>query len=331
MKENAVLIALAYPEEFVAMIPGWYRKPLEWMGLVHNEMICMGHSALALVNKDSGKIEYADFGRYITPLGKGRARTEYTDPDCKFDIRAEIGPDGTIKNEKEIVAYIDANPHKTHGAGRLFASFSYNVNYKKAKSYILELNQKGSIDYCPFKENSSNCARFVFDTFRNGLISDKLRRKLIRGNRITPSPLGIVFYGNNQKKIYTSSKGQVELFNGPKIRTILKYFYTKPSNHDGSNSKKDLKATHQWLDGVGDFGWFKLDKPNGVYQMERRHSDGRQVFREEFHLQNPDFDIDKPFKLVHDCNALWCTVVQEEKTYKLYNKSYYEHFGNEQS
>ena len=82
MKATGVLIALAYPEEFVSMIPRWYSKPMEWLGMVKDNMVPAGHAALALINVSTGKIEYADFGRYITPFGKGRTRTRVTDPDC---------------------------------------------------------------------------------------------------------------------------------------------------------------------------------------------------------------------------------------------------------
>ncbi len=136
MSKTGVLLALAFPEEFVAMIPAWYKKPLEWMGLINDEMICAGHSALALINAETGKIEYADFGRYITPFGKGRTRTEITDPECLIEVIAKFDKAGKITNEEEILIYLEAHPDKTHGAGKMYGSFCYGINYTKAQKFI---------------------------------------------------------------------------------------------------------------------------------------------------------------------------------------------------
>ncbi len=329
MTGTGVLIALAYPEEFVAMIPAWYRKPLEWVGLIKNDMICAGHSALALVDKNTGEVEYADFGRYITPFGKGRTRTMETDPECSFDVKAKFNDKGKIINEEEILIEIEAHPEKTHGAGKMYASFCYDVDYKKAKKFITDINLQGSVTYAPFQRNGSNCARFVYDTFKAGIISRARIAKLIMWNQITPSPLGIVFHSTDQEEVYKVFEGEVSLFKGKKLSTVVKHLFLKPSEDNTHESKKvDLQESHQWLDGVGASGWFRLTKPNGKYLFERRLPDGRKVFEEEFYEQNSAFDINKPYRLVHDCNALWCTVKQGGHTFRLYHKSYAEKYNS---
>ncbi len=323
MVKTGVLIALAYPEEFVSMIPAWYRKPMEWIGMINDDMICAGHSALALIDPSTGKIDYADFGRYITPFGKGRTRTELTDPECKFEITAEFDEKGKIINEKEILIHIESHPEKTHGAGTMYASFCYGVNYFKVKKFIEKINLKGSVEYDPFKKDASNCARFVYDTFSEGIISRSLRTKLKLWNQITPSPLSIVFNSTDQGEVFSVYKGEFEIFNGKKFSTVLRHLFLKPDKESKNiKNKIDLAHSHQWLDGVGASGWFRLSKPNGVYIFERRFPDGRVIFEEEFYSDNEDFDIEKPFKLIHDCNALWCTAVQENKIYHLYHTLY---------
>lgn len=321
MEKNAVLIGLAYPEEFVAMIPVWYRKLLEWLGLVHDEMICMGHSALAIVHRETGVIEYADFGRYITPLGKGRTRTEVTDPDCKFDIKAVFDQNGKIKNEQEIIEYIGQHPEKTHGAGVLFASFAYGINYEKASSFIHVMNRRGSVTYDPHSKGASNCARFVYDTFKTSMISKRRLLKIRLGNIGTPSPLGIVFYGTDEEKVYKYVNNEVVLHSGPKFRTIIRHFFTKPGTAKTEDTEiANLQGTHHWLSGIGDSAWFRLSKVKESYQFERRYANGEMAFSEEFHLTNPEFDIEQPYKLIHDCNALWCTIEQNGNRYKLFRK-----------
>lgn len=324
MERTGVLIALAYPEEFVRMVPRWYQFPLKWFGIVQNNMIAGGHSALALVEKSTGKITYADFGRYITPEGLGRARTPLTDPDCNFEIEARFNSEGKITNEEEIVQYIDAHPEKTHGAGRLYASFCYDVNFEKAKAFIEKVNLIGSMPYDPFRKEALNCSRFVYETFKEGIIDPQLRKLLIKGNTFCPSPLGIVFYGTRQHSIYSIFEGDFEYFSGSKLRTIAKHFFLNYEN-DMNQSKNvvDLQDTHHWLDGIGDKGWFRLKKEGEKYLFERRKPDGTKVFEEEFYNENPDFDINQPFTLIHDCNALWCTVIQGDSEFRLYHKDHY--------
>ncbi|GLR19304.1 DUF6695 family protein [Portibacter lacus] len=325
MNKPDALIALAFPEEFVSMIPAWYKKPLEWIGMINNDMVCAGHAALAIVHGDSGEIEYADFGRYITPFGKGRTRTVLTDPECKIDIKAEFTADGKIKNEEEILLYLEAHPEKTHGAGKMYASFCYNIDYNKAKSFIKDINLKGSVIYDPFKKDASNCARFVYDTFKAGIRSKRRRAKLKLWNQVTPSPLGIVFNGTDQKRVYSVLDGNLEHYEGSKFTSVIKHLFLKPDPNDITTFKKvDLDDSHHWLDGVGASGWFKLSKPNGKYIFERRFPDGRKIFEEEFYSESEHFDIEKPFELIHDCNALWCTAKQDGIIFKLYNYNYKE-------
>jgi hypothetical protein len=326
MSKSGVLIALAFPEEFVSMIPAWYKKPLEWIGLINDEKICAGHAALALVDGDTGKIEYADFGRYITPFGKGRTRTEKTDPECVIDVVAIFDENGRITNEEEILIYLEAHPDKTHGAGKMYGSFCYDITYEKAKKFIKNINLKGSVKYDPFKKEASNCARFVYDTFKAGINSRTRRAKLKLWNQVTPSPLGIVFNGTDQDKVYSVIDGQLEIYEGSKFSAVIKHLFLKPEDSDLSSQieKADLSHSHHWLDGVGASGWFRLSKPNGKYLFERRYPDGRKIFEEEFYSENESFDINRPYELIHDCNALWCTVKQDDKIYKLYSYQYKE-------
>ena len=193
---TGVFIPLAYPEEFVAMVPGWYRRPLEWIGVVNNGLICAGHSALVLINKETGILEYSDFGRYIAPVGKGRTRTMHTDPEVEFEIRAEFDQNGQITNKLDILRYIEAHPEKTHGGGTMYASFCYEVDYQRAKSFMTSMNERGSMPYDPFRKGSSNCSRYVYDAIQSGLTNSSTRIKHFLGNRFTPSPLGNVFYIN---------------------------------------------------------------------------------------------------------------------------------------
>lgn len=318
-EDTGIVISLAYPEEFVAMIPAWYQKPLEWIGMVNDNQACVGHSAMALIDANTGDIYYADFGRYITAFGMGRTRTRETDPDVRFEIRAEIDEGGKVLNEEEIVRYIDAHPEKTHGAGPLYASFAYRVNYNRCMTFIKKLNRKGSIIYDPFGKGRSNCSRFVFDALQAGLNSDKLLRIHKRGNIVTPSPLGNVFYSTEHKKVYKAENGVVEAFNHKrKFRFILRHFFIKPSaSLSHAQAGVSPGTGYQWLGGVGDGSWFKLSAEDDGLFLIRKTAEGKEIFNTMVRASTQGFDPGKEFTLVHDCNALWADVLQGDNRYRL--------------
>ena len=142
-------------------------------------------------------------------------------------------------------------------------------------------------------------------------------------NQFTPSPLSIVFRSKDQQKIYCVLKGDVEEYNGKRSTAIVKHLLRKPEQKNQDElAKVNLEHSHQWLDGVGANGWFKLSKPNGKFLFERRLPDGTKIFEEEFHVGEVEFDIKRPYTLIHDCNALWCTVKQDERVFRLYHKEY---------
>ena len=325
MQRNGVLIALAYPEEMVAVSPAWYNWFLERIGMVRDDRICAGHAALILINKETGILEYADFGRYITPQGMGRTRTIHTDPECFFNVKAKFDSNGSVINKDEIIQEVYANPTKTHGAGRLYASFCHDVNYEKAKKYIMNLNLKGSLNYDPFKKNASNCARFVFDTFMQGVVSRSRRFRLFMGNILTASPLGIVYYGTDEGKVYSILNGEIRHLRAQKYGKVLKYLFHKPTEANEYIQKEiDVPDGFQYLDGIGDQAWFRLTRPNGKYLLKKISKSGIRSFEREFEANGSELDLNQPFKLVHDCNALWFTVEQNGKKHKIFNQSYYE-------
>ena len=78
------IITLAWPEGMVTASDSWYDRFFSKNGKYR-----VGHSALILVNSETKKLHYMDFGRYHTPKGYGRVRDE-TDPDVGIPLLAEI-------------------------------------------------------------------------------------------------------------------------------------------------------------------------------------------------------------------------------------------------
>jgi hypothetical protein len=313
---TGVIIPLAYPEEFVAMVPGWYRKPLEWIGVVNHGLICAGHSALVLIDKSTGILEYSDFGRYIAPVGKGRTRSMYTDPEVEFEIKALFDENGKLTNVLEILHYIEANPEKTHGGGTMYASVAYEVNYDAAKAFVSQMNKTGSMPYDPFRKGSSNCSRYVHDAIQAGLTNKYRKFNHYFANIFTPSPLGNVFYAAKKEDIFYHKEGDWKLFNRHRSKEILKHFFLKPENREKKSVFKEKPTEHaQWLGGIGAGAWFDIKKNNesDTYKIRRYFKNGELIFEKDFMLVEGKIDLESKYQFAYDSHALKCTILQDNK------------------
>ena len=259
-KEATGAIAiLAYPEEFVSMIPAWYRKPLEWIGMVRNGKVRAGHAAMALIEKSTGAIHYADFGRYITPFGYGRTRMTETDPELNFNFRAEFDKEGKIVNKFELFQYIYNHPEKTHGGPVMFVSLNQKIDFNSCYSFITDMNQKGSILYNPFGSNASNCSRFVFDAILAGVKEKSQQRKLKRMSPVTSSPLGNVFHGSAEMSYEFTEDGYTEVTDTSILR-VLTTLLKKPEEKRkliNNIPKAPINSSWHFLGGVGDQAYFE--------------------------------------------------------------------------
>ena len=180
----------------------WVCKVLPLFGLGTKEYIKAGHAALVLIENETGKARYFDFGRYVTPEGHGRVRGANTDAELHFPITAKISAANKVQNLDEILIWLDDHPEKTHGEGRLLASVCDAIDVKKAEEFILNLQSRGSIPYGAFEKTGSNCARFVTDTILASTDHKKIRQALNSNKNFTPSTVGNVEKANTLQNAY---------------------------------------------------------------------------------------------------------------------------------
>lgn len=318
MKKEAsgAIVILAYPEEFVSMIPAWYRKPMEWIGMVNEGKTCVGHSAMALIDKSTGKIHYADFGRYITPFGYGRTRMEFTDPDVQFDYHVEFDDQGEIVDKLALFQHIYEHPEKTHGGDAMFISLNQEVNFQKCYDWIVSMNRKGSIIYDPFGKGRSNCSRFVFDSILNGAIDSQVKKRLKRKSPITPSPLANVFYGTKEESYEFSTRGH-EIVTNLSLRKIVSYFFLKPPVENAHVYKFEPHFKMDYLEGVGDQAYFYAESINDHYiEVAKLNYKGDHDYSQKYKL-HPEFDPMNDYRFIHDCNAAWITIEQNKKRIRM--------------
>lgn len=179
--KNDFIITLAWPEGMVACTDAWYDKFFSSNGKYR-----VGHAAVVIVERVSGKLLFFDFGRYHSPKGFGRVRDVETDHDVAISSLAEI-KDNNIVNLKEILKDIKGNT-SFHGEGTLYASILSNISFQKAYKYAKNIQDKGFTLYGPLIYNGTNCSRFVASVMRSSGTNFVKRLRLKFPFCLSPSP-----------------------------------------------------------------------------------------------------------------------------------------------
>ena len=88
--QTGIAIALAWPETWCKEAGSWYDRFMKIIGISKNGYYRVGHAAVVLVDTNSGRCHYFDFGRYHCPKGYGRIRDAETDHDLKIITQARF-------------------------------------------------------------------------------------------------------------------------------------------------------------------------------------------------------------------------------------------------
>lgn len=184
---DGIAIALAWPETLCKEPGSWYDKPMSWLGINKNNYYKVGHSAVILIEKETGTCHYYDFGRYHTPYKSGRVRSAYTDHDLKIFCKATINTSGKIENYNEILLEVYNNA-SCHGTGQLFASYC-DIDFKLAQEKAIHMQLKSPIKYGPFLPFGTNCSRFVNTVLLAGKPKWFYQLVLAYPKTVSPTPL----------------------------------------------------------------------------------------------------------------------------------------------
>lgn len=309
--DNAIIIALAYPENFCAPSEERIAKISYLFGIGTKQAIKAGHAAMFLIHKERGSIEYFDFGRYMTPAQYGRVRSAKTDVELTLPFSIDIH-DGVIENFQEILAWASSHPEKTHGEGALYTSVCSDINYERARSYIDNLQSRELVPYGIRGKEKSNCSRFVADTILAGSTSKRLTRRMKRCYIFTPSSLGIVKAADTEGFLYHACEGDVKHTHFQAWKENLKHFFDRNYTVNYTQPKCDVLEA-QLLDGVGSKAFFHLKEHDVKQHVEvtRYNENGKEDFTGIFHCGNGSFDPQKKFTVIHPSHCKTCTVQQE--------------------
>ena len=317
------IISLAFPDTFVRHSDEATTKVLLALGMGKNNYIKAGHAAFVLIENETGKAEYYDFGRYITPQGYGRVRSALTDVELEIPFRAKISKEDTLVNLEEFLIWLEAHPEKTHGSGRLVASVCDYIDYQKAKNFVTSIQRKGSIPYKAFGKNGSNCSRIVTDTILASTDKLKIKLWLKKNSLFTPSPLGNVQKSSMYNPIYQVENGKLVEYKGSIFKENITNYFDKNlpdiNNVDLSEDMSFPENAHL-LSGIGSSAYFTLQcckEKEGLYEIHRYTEKGEKDFEGVFEVAEGEFDCSSSYKFVYDSNCQYCNLEQNGKKIRL--------------
>ncbi|MBW1294258.1 DUF6695 family protein [Aquimarina litoralis] len=320
MDYTGKIISLAFPDTFVQFSAEETKSTnvLQFFGFGKNGVIKAGHAAFVLIENETGNAEYYDFGRYITPHGKGRVRSAITDVELEIPFKATFCDDGKLANLDQFLIWLEAHPEKTHGTGRLVASVCDYINYEKAKSYVIEMQDRGSIPYSTFRKEGSNCSRIVTDTILNSTDKSQIRTPLLRNKLFTPSPLGNVEKGSMKNQIYQVENGVLIKYPNSVFKENLTNYFDKRISNVGYKEENielpDFLKKADFLSGIGSSAYFTIKESSetSLFEISRYTEHGEEDFRGVFKA-NSVFTLSKTYKFIYDSNCRYCHLEQEEK------------------
>lgn len=329
MDNTGIILTLAYPDTIVMVSEEWFSPYLRFIGVGKKNYLRAGHAALVLIDKETGVLEYHDFGRYITSEPNGRVRGSDTDNELHFRIKAEIEND-KITNLDTILEFLGTHPKLTHGDGKLVASVCGAINYKKARTHITKMQNKHFIKYAAFIKDACNCARFVTDALIASVTDSEMKKNLENSKWFTPSTVGNVLLSNTEKDPFeVSEKGVISEFKGSQKSENIRCFLDKLKDHEvnlvGTQEPKPVDSLHkkaQWLSGIAAGAWFELHKTGHdvEYHFRRISPHGNIDIHDTFVVDDMSFDYDLEFEFVHYSNCKFFHVKQNDTVFRFYKK-----------
>ncbi|WP_298498736.1 DUF6695 family protein [uncultured Algibacter sp.] len=329
MNNTGFILTLAYPDTIVMVSEEWFSPYLRFLGVGKKDYLRAGHAALVLIDKETGVLEYHDFGRYITPEPSGRVRGRDTDNELHFPIKAEVEND-SIKNLDAILEFLGTHPKLTHGDGKLVASVCKAVNYQKARTHITNMQNKHFIRYAAFIKDACNCARFVTDTLIASVTDIKIKKRLENSKWFTPSTVGNVLLADTENNPFeVSETGVISKFKGSQRSENIRCFLDRLKDHKvnlvGTQKPKPVDGLHdkaQWLSGIAAGAWFELHKTGHdvEYHFKRISPYGNIDVHEKFVVADDSFDYDLEFEFIHYSNCKFFHIKQNETIYRFERK-----------
>ncbi|MDX2414281.1 MAG: hypothetical protein QNK33_03740 [Bacteroidales bacterium] len=306
-KHSGFAVAIAWPQTYCKQPGTWYDSICGILGINKNNYYRAGHAASVLIDIETRKCHYFDFGRYHSIFQHGRVRSAETDHDLEIKTVPVISADGiTIENIKEILSELQANP-SCHGEGELHASYC-RINFHSAFNKANLLQQQSPIPYGPFRYKGNNCSRFVNSTILAGEPGWKIRLRLMYLVPITPTPM------NNVNSLENRIIFPKLLENEPFIPSrkldnqLLRSTLPQPER----NPK--IPENSQWLSGEGAGSWFAINMQGPGLKVTRYSPGGDIECAHLYKSSDETFsELDNSFRITYPSNCKVVSLIQKER------------------
>ncbi|MEL6988774.1 MAG: DUF6695 family protein [Bacteroidota bacterium] len=171
--------------------------------------------------------------------------------------------------------------------------------------------------YGPFDKDGSNCSRFVRDIVLEG--KHRKATVLNRIKRVTPSPLGNVYFMGQKDQVYYLNGSTKKLDKVTFVEPFKKLFGSKihyqPFQRDIADVKNSFPRA-QWLDGIGAGAWFDMEQKQNAYYIKRIDQDGSLVYDLPF-KSNYELDLSQQYSFKYGTNAMQAIVEQNGREIKM--------------
>ncbi|PRD54732.1 DUF6695 family protein [Sphingobacterium gobiense] len=330
---NDIAIPISWPDKTALGDEKWMAF-LKQIGLVKNLHFKVGHAAILLIERNSGKIRYFDFGRYLSPRGYGRARSVLFDPRLAISTAARITPNGEIQNIEEILEELCEKEEATHGGGRTFFSICKHISFSKCLAYAEKLVAQGPILYGALAKDNNSCSRFVAQILTEGMdTDDNRRRKILYPECLKASPTSNVVNAVSSREVFCYEKGILQT---KKMRRkdslafqfgLLKDNFTKkgsknllcdqtPGMIEEPTRPSSVPEDAQWMGGIGEGAWFRLEElqDENVFIIYKYDASGRLEYKIRT-VCTQNFQIDRPYTLTPNFLYTSYSVIQNDNLY----------------
>lgn len=310
---NDIAVPISWPDKTALGDEKWMAF-LKQIGLVKNLHFKVGHAAILLIERTSGRILYFDFGRYLSPRGYGRARSALFDPRLEISTKAQITRQGEIQNINEILEELCKKEEATHGGGRTFFSISKHVSFSKCINYAEKLVAEGPVLYGALAKDNNSCSRFVAQVLTEGMdIDDKRRRKILYPECLKASPMSNVINAVPNEEVFCYDQGILKQWKMGRKDSLLFQFgllkdnFTRKGSQDlacdqtpgmieAPSRPSNLPEHVQWIGGIGEGAWFRLEQLEGenTFFIHKYAASGKLEYKVQTTCIQK-FEIDRPY------------------------------------
>ncbi len=334
--DKDLAIVIAWPEIPTRGDERWM-KFFKRIGLVKNLHFKVGHAAIVLVNHDTGALAYYDFGRYVTPLGYGRARSAQSDPRLELTTKARIDAPPQISNLRMVLDEMHVKREATHGAGTMYFSIADSISFDRASAFAERLVSGGPIKYGAIASDCNSCSRYVAQILLAGLPARHAsRRQLLFPESMKPSPMSNVVNARADRKVYAFDGHALSARKMSRFRSFA--FQAQLIGESLSNAKTvafppdhivghvsqpprvpSIPQDAQWLGGIGEGAWYAVEATGDKGRnclVTRYDAAGARHYTARY-VSDIGWNPDASYHVTHHTEYRYVTLVQGGKTVRL--------------